>query len=208
MKKNKMMRIASVLLVAVLLSTCAISGTFAKYTAKIGATDAAIVAKFAVKAFNTTATSSSTTATVDIFDTVYDTKDVSSFTAAGIDDADVKNAETNAAPIIAPGTWGKFSYTLENDSDVAVTYAVDYTVNEAGIPLKWSVNGTDWTDDLTDITAIQINIGGDDVTITIYWQWAFEQTEVATGDVTDTDLGIAGTAAPSVKIDVTFTQVD
>ena len=34
MKKNTMMRIASVLLVAVLLSTCAISGTFAKYTSQ------------------------------------------------------------------------------------------------------------------------------------------------------------------------------
>ena len=44
MKKNMMMRIASVLLVAVLLSTCAISGTFAKYTSQASGTDSARVA--------------------------------------------------------------------------------------------------------------------------------------------------------------------
>lgn len=44
MKKNMMMRIASVLLVAVLLSTCAISGTFAKYTSSASGSDKARVA--------------------------------------------------------------------------------------------------------------------------------------------------------------------
>lgn len=48
MKKNKMMRIASVLLIAVMMSTCAISGTFAKYVTSDSATDTARVAKFGV----------------------------------------------------------------------------------------------------------------------------------------------------------------
>jgi hypothetical protein len=48
MKKNKMMRIASVLLVAVLISTCAIAGTYAKYVTKAEATDTARVAKWGV----------------------------------------------------------------------------------------------------------------------------------------------------------------
>lgn len=48
MKKNKMMRIASVLLVAVLLSTSVISGTFAKYTTSDSAKDSARVAKWGV----------------------------------------------------------------------------------------------------------------------------------------------------------------
>ena len=48
MKTNKMMRLASVLLVAVLLSTCAISGTFAKYVTTKEASDSARVAKFGV----------------------------------------------------------------------------------------------------------------------------------------------------------------
>ncbi len=48
MKKNKMMRIASVLLVAVLISTCAISGTFAKYVTKAEGSDTARVAKWGI----------------------------------------------------------------------------------------------------------------------------------------------------------------
>lgn len=49
MKKNKMMRVASFLLVAVLLSTSVISGTFAKYTTQDNAGDAARVAKWGVE---------------------------------------------------------------------------------------------------------------------------------------------------------------
>lgn len=48
MKKNKMMRIASVLLVMTLISTCAISGTFAKYVTKAEGSDSARVAKWGV----------------------------------------------------------------------------------------------------------------------------------------------------------------
>ena len=48
MKKNKMMRIASILLVVTLLSTCVISGTFAKYVTKAEGEDQARVAKWGV----------------------------------------------------------------------------------------------------------------------------------------------------------------
>ena len=48
MKKNKTMRIASVLLIAVLLTTCIISGTFAKYVTSGEVEDQARVAKFGV----------------------------------------------------------------------------------------------------------------------------------------------------------------
>ena len=48
MKKNFMMRAASVLLVAVMLTTCAISGTFAKYVTSDSGSDFARVAKFGV----------------------------------------------------------------------------------------------------------------------------------------------------------------
>lgn len=49
MKKNRMMRLASVLLVLVLLTTSVISGTFAKYTTQDSASDAARVAKWGVE---------------------------------------------------------------------------------------------------------------------------------------------------------------
>ena len=48
MKKNKMMRIASILMVATLITTCAISGTFAKYVTKAEGSDSARVAKWGI----------------------------------------------------------------------------------------------------------------------------------------------------------------
>lgn len=48
MKKNKMMRLASVLLVLVMLTTCVISGTFAKYVDQGSASDSARVAKWGI----------------------------------------------------------------------------------------------------------------------------------------------------------------
>ena len=48
MKKNKMLRIASILLVVTLLSTCVISGTFAKYVTKAEGSDQARVAKWGI----------------------------------------------------------------------------------------------------------------------------------------------------------------
>ena len=48
MKKNKMMRIASILMVATLITTCAISGTFAKYVTTAEGTDTARVAKWGI----------------------------------------------------------------------------------------------------------------------------------------------------------------
>ena len=49
MKKNKMMRLASFLLVATLLTTSMISGTFAKYVTEGSASDSARVAKWGVE---------------------------------------------------------------------------------------------------------------------------------------------------------------
>ncbi len=50
MKKNKIMRVASVLLILTLLRTCALSSTFAKYTTAATASDSARVAKWGVTA--------------------------------------------------------------------------------------------------------------------------------------------------------------
>ncbi len=46
--KNKMMRIASILMVAVLLTVCAVSSTFAKYVTSVNVGDAARVAKWGI----------------------------------------------------------------------------------------------------------------------------------------------------------------
>ena len=193
MKKNKTMRLASGLLVAVLLTTCAIASTFAKYTSEVTGSDAARVAKFTVD---------STADEFAIFDVskIYDTKNDADYTVKA-DDADITNGTTDG--ITAPGTWGEFTFSVSDDSEVTVNYAIDYTVDEAGVPLVWSVDGgQNWTDDLADVDATALSGSAD---ITVMWKWVFENN----ADAADTALGTAQTlAAPSVAVEVTFTQVD
>lgn len=193
-KRSPFMRIAGFMLAVSLLMTCVISSTMAKYTSAATDSDTATVAKWSVKV-NGSEIAVSPAATVDfgLFDTVKDSN--------GTDE------ETDVATgKIAPGTSGEFTLTIENSSEVNAQYAIDFTVtNDANIPLEFSADGTEWKTSLegvTDTIAMSAT-----ATKTIYWRWAFEQTDVATGDAADTALGIA---APTVTVSatITATQVD
>ena len=112
MKKNKMMRIASVLLVAVLLSTSIISGTFAKYVTEASSTNSARVAKFGVVL----------AANGNLFSKTY-TKDATD--ATGDTDGFTVKSEAN---VVAPGTKNDTGLTLSvtgtPEVDVKLTVAV------------------------------------------------------------------------------------
>lgn len=203
MKKNTMMRLASVLLVAVLMTTCVISGTFAKYTSTYTATDSARVAKWAFKVDDTDVTS---TFDFDLFNTVCDYNETT-------DDADVKDTGADGAVLIAPGTQGSASVVLTNASEVNAKYAVAFSaIYNTDIPLQWSTNGTGWNNNISDldIAATTIAMGGT-ATIAIYWRWAFEsgvEGAPTQTDVTDTALGLTGTDTVTFSATVTVTQID
>lgn len=91
MEKNRMMRLASALLILTLLTTCMISGTFAKYTTQATGEDTARVAKWGV----------TVNVTSDLFADAY--KDTS-VEYNGIT-ATVKASAENQN-IVAPGTTG------------------------------------------------------------------------------------------------------
>lgn len=91
MEKNRMMRLASALLILTLLTTCMISGTFAKYTTQATGKDTARVAKWGV----------TVNVTSDLFADAY--KDTS-VEYNGIT-ATVKASAENQN-IVAPGTTG------------------------------------------------------------------------------------------------------
>ncbi len=200
MMKNKMMRVASVLLVAVLLSTCAISGTFAKYTSESTANDTARVAKWNFTVGNDTITTAETF-TFDLFTTAYTEENVD------------KDGLENNSVVIAPGTTGSATVALTNGSEVNATYAVEFSANESGVPLQWSVDGTEWVNSIGDlnIASTAINMGGS-ATISIHWKWAFETDTVVGEDQSndkDTALGTAATLAEvSFTATVTVTQVN
>jgi len=219
MKKNIMMRLSAILLVAVLLTTCVISGTWAKYvTTSDEATDSATVARWGIEM------------TVTGDDAVYD------------DDKTTPDATakvlTNA--LCAPGTYEKLTtFTLTGTPEVAYEISVvvdlqltDWVLEDGTTeycPLVFTVDGTAIKIDATNDTvakleeavenAIKVAIAGDASGVKVYnagvavpttanevlvdWTWAFE------GDnAKDTELGDLATAAIAFELQVTVTQVD
>jgi len=101
MKKNKMLRIASAMLVLTLLTTSIIGGTFAKYVTTDSAQDAARVAKFGVVA----------TVAGDLFGSTYKAADENTITAYDVNGGTV-SADTAGEKVVAPGTENKAGMTL------------------------------------------------------------------------------------------------
>lgn len=212
MKKNRMMRLASVLLVLTLLTTSVISGTFAKYTSTRSGSDVARVAKWSIEVEGTEiGVPGNATVAFDLFSTVKDTK--------GTDEADVK-AGTDGEHIIAPGTSGSFAIDIANKSEVNAKYTITLTeTNTGNIPLQYSVDGTTWVDSVAELTMTaltdqSIAMGTGTATKTVYWRWVFDENvddqtvHAGQTDVTDTALGYAGTAQVTIEAAITVTQVD
>lgn len=224
MKKNKMMRAASALMVATLLTTSVISGTFAKYTTSANTQDGARVAVWGFKP---------TTINIsNLFKNAYDST--------------VKSGDEHQCDVIAPGTTGRaeFGFTYNGSVDapeVAYTFSVDtegslcseYIENNPNI--LWKLDdgafGT-WDKLLADIEALSGDSSGTKVynpgelpanfnkttyKHTVTWKWEFQtqddstttsQDEMSTQDVKDTALGNDATAGVNLKITITATQKD
>ena len=208
MKKNRMMRLASLLLVLVLMTSSVVGGTFAKYTTSVESQDSARVAKWGFEPV-----------AMDInglFKTVYD---------------DTVNAPVD---VIAPGTSGSAQFAFAYDEanginapEVDYTFKVETTGSSCDDSIKNNANiqwkldsgeyGT-WDQLITNIENLDgtenynagelpAAFGTADNTHTIYWRWVF--TTGNASDETDTQMGNADALA-NVKlvIKITATQVD
>ena len=224
MKKNKMMRIASVLLVAVLLTTCVISGTFAKYTTSTTGTDKARVAYWGWD--------QAATLTIDLFDASY-----TNVTSKG----EVDGFSNVIAPGTSKTTTFAFGYTnYKEDKITAPEVTYDFTVNptitgsykalDDNANFKWTLKAPsaltateyDTVDKL--LAAIKALSGHEsgkkqytagtlpaaftsaDEAYTIGWTWTYHTD--ATGDAADTLMGNAEDLANvTFTITITATQV-
>lgn len=225
MKKNNIMRIACALLVLTLLSTCVMSGTFAKYVTELpGTEDNARVAAWGVTITGTG---------VAFSDSYKDT--ATTYTADEALDTITVQSATPADKVVAPGTNGTlaaFDIAGTPEVDTAVTYTADlvlagwevdsavycpiiFTVKDDGVATEYYV-GKDTIADTDDLeTAVEAAIvaakadyhTNDDLSdveddLVVSWAWAFEnEAKVGQTDVKDTALGNAaagmngGTAA-------------
>ena len=191
MEKNKTMKMILITLLIAMIALVLVSGTYAKYTSSASGSDTARVAKWSFNVGENDIVAKDTF-TFDLFKTITDTDVVSA----------------NADKVIAPGTSGSFDLVLENKSETSAKYGITYTVtNTASIPVQFSVNGKDWTDNLANVvesdTDTKLAANNGTKTITIQWKWAYDGD-----DTTDVNLGKVGTAKLIVQADVTATQID
>ena len=236
MTKNNAMRLGSVMLVLALLTMCALSGTFAKYTTKSEVAESS--ARVAYWGFNEEATQD-----FELFKTTYDN---------GATSSDDNN-------ILAPGTSNsaEFGFAYNKGSfggadiaapEVAYTFAVDVTVGslenesatEADVDaldsnsnFKWTLkasnaeNATEYST-FSELVAAIKELSGDasgskdydagalptafgdsdaPVTYTVGWNWAFSTGDDA--DAADTTMGNAEDLDDlKLQITVSATQRD
>ena len=207
MKKNNALRVAAGLVVAVLLSTCLVSGTYAKYTTSGNIDDSARVAKFGV----------TVTGNAGAFSDAYG--------------ATVKSADQ--ADVVAPGTEGTFAAnTIAGTPEVSVHVTNealfelgDNWVDEDGnfyCPLEITVGngtaikGTTFTsaDDFEKAVKEAVKATSADYAPntsiaaacpSVSWKWAFAGND----DEKDTFLGDAAQPGEvSIGLSTTVTQID
>ena len=224
MKKNKMMRLASLLLVLVLMTSSVVGGTFAKYTTSVSSEDKARVAYWGFQSTNT----------MDLQGLFLNTYN--------------NVASINGDNVIAPGTEGSTTFSFAWDEDTTAwdgakvnvtgpevaynfTVAVEWTCDDAILNnpnIVWQLDDNGygkWTDMVADIVALSGNDSGtqyyapntlpaeftaEDDVHTISWKWVFDETTdtgFANNDVMDTAMGNAQLLDDCwLKITITATQ--
>ena len=230
MRKNRTMRLAALLLVLTLITSCFVGGTFAKYTSSASATSSARVAYWG---FNSTET-----VELGLFD----------FTDSGI-----LNSEEN---LIAPGSSHEIELKLvpgiaDASKAPEVAYKVQIDTNGSVSPVYDTFGGTDgriewyikvgdetttytsWSAFTKGIAALDGNAsgygsyepgekaailyGGED-TVKIGWKWAFEKYDtnspymlLTENDATDTMTGnkaLTTYGNVMLKINITVEQLN
>ena len=186
MKKNAMLKIAAILLVAVLLTTCAISSTFAKYVTaeKSVASNSARVAKWGLEITGTSAPD------VPLFKNDY---------------TDVKGAieGDTGAIVVAPGTSNasdafKLAITGTPEVDYKLTVKADLDLGD-----NWVAGGAYYCPLVITVGTTPINgLDCDDadefeVAVENAIAAALLGTEVSAADDAYTKTYTAGTAAPT-----------
>lgn len=203
-------KVMAIILLITMVALTIISGTFAKYTSYFEGSDTATVAKWVV-GFDGDKTINlfSNTGVYDLNE-VTDKNDLSSEKGA-VDEDVVKSGKK-----VAPGTWGKVTLSVTNESDVAAKAKLAIKEINTTLPLQFSVDGKTWVKadnavNGVDFKEISLEVGSTakvTKTAELYWKWDFETDPVKTNDDTETELGKAGTATCDITVSATFTQVD
>ena len=230
-KKNWTLRAAVLMLALVLITSCFVGGTFAKYVTSKSGTDSARVAKFGV----------TVTANGDVFAKEYDTNDQ---TVVGT----IAKSVFSTDKVVAPGTTSNGDFvaaTITGTPEVAVR--VSYKLDTATLqlenwkdgddqfycPLVFKVKNNNNNDGKTVISGMEFQTaeamkaalvnavaaytkdyapgtdlsGKNTETLTISWEWPFEtgaDTDKPANNVKDTFLGDEAAAGRAATVSLTL----
>lgn len=162
MKKNKIMRLASVLCILVLLTTSIVSGTFAKYTTTGSSTDTARVAKWGVTV---------TTDANPLFKASYDVADADTHEDAVAttpsETVYISQSVTSANgtdTLVAPGTSGTITaVNVSGTPEVAVEVTYVSTLTLTGWTYQVQENGETVTKEYMPLVITVTHDGSDTV---------------------------------------------
>lgn len=142
MKKNKFMRLASGLLVGTLLTTCAISGTFAKYTTQDDGNDSARVAKWGVELqvvgtlFGENYLKDENTVTSSTDDTKISVESTNLGGVVTPDTLDTSDNTVNITNLVAPGTKANDVFGIKLNGVPEVDYKIEASLTAQNVWLK------------------------------------------------------------------------
>ena len=225
MKKNRMMRLASILLVLVLMTSSVVGGTFAKYTTSVNDSDNARVAKWGFEPADI------------VLDNLFRNAYVNEYVE--YDNTAKRVSSEDETDVIAPGTTGSASFAFNFDEtngimapevDYNFVISADGSVCHDDIQdndhIQWQLDGGTWgtwsalidaiealdEDEFYEANTLPTAFNTEGEMHTIAWRWVFDESaegSVGNLDEDDTDLGNADVlAGVTIKITVTATQVD
>lgn len=230
-KKNWTMRAAVLMLALVLITSCFVGGTFAKYVTAGNGTDTARVAKFGVEI----------TASGDMFAAQYDAADPaltdyngdaiaqsvisadgSDVVAPGTSKSDVVTVSVSGTPevavqvkhtatVVLNDNWvdadGNYYCPLKITVGADTLYGMDYaTAAEFAAAVKGKLDSTENYKPNTDLGSAGIAAPA------VSWAWDFEGTDGKQTDEKDTFLGNKAAKGEAAEITITVatsvTQID
>lgn len=185
MKKNKSMRLAGGLMIATMLSTSIVSGTYAKYVTSDNAEDSARVAKFGV----------TVTASGSLFDKTYMSVGGGNTPGNGKADTDKTTLtveSSNADNLVAPGTKNDDGITFVIAGTPEVDVRLDVDVDDNSFK-EIFLKGT--TTKLPDMTTGDAEDTFDNTADYYPVKFTLTQTTIKEGRETTTELVPKGTLA-------------
>lgn len=227
-KKHWTLRAAGLLFALVLITSCFVSGTFAKYVTSKSASDYARVAKFGVvieaqdnTAFKTTYATDADGLSIGANSVATSTRDslvapgtkednAVTFSISGEPEVAVRVALTMTGTdvVLNAGTYPDLTTPNPKDKFILTEpyYPVVFTLKKDGSePISGTISEIN-----TKLGALPkdykagTDLGAEFGTYTLSWEWAFEDTAIANKDQADTLLGTlatSATAVPGVGVD-------